>query len=362
MSLRDPDWLRRILDAEDLTPAESGELEVLLVAHPEARRVLARLRALENTPAPRGEIQMTSSDAVPFASPSERTEAEESLRLLLARVVGTARIEERRDRPALAARKSWGQRLAALFPPPILVPAAVGVLALFFFRFGPSGETHRPPSLPSGGAPGNPPAVTLHPGAGVSESDVAPSPAESGAPSSRAPGARTGEDRPALFRSLSIHSGSVSRGGIRAESSEGAVSRGGWQTGDAFFLRFDLDHDGSVMLYHVDPTGVAERLYPQDPEAPPRVFRAGTSVELPLPEGGEEWVFEGEPGIETFLLAMGDTATWNQKAAISEVDRAAALKESAEDAVARIQSALTLGGGFVRVLRVDHRAVEERAP
>jgi hypothetical protein len=77
---------------------------------------------------------------------------------------------------------------------------------------------------------------------------------------------------------------------------------GGWHTGDAFELRFELPAAAYVLVWHVGPAGETALLYP--PTGTARVPRFGAGeVTLPPVSSPERWVFEGEPGAETFVVA-----------------------------------------------------------
>jgi hypothetical protein len=126
-----------------------------------------------------------------------------------------------------------------------------------------------------------------------------------------------------------------------------------WRTGDAFVLRFRLDRPAHVVVFHVGPDGRPALLHPADPRAEASRFPAG-EVQLPDSAGGIEWRFEGDPGLETFLvattesrdLAMGEIVEAARRLGEAGRPRAAITRELAgllEDRV-----------GPVRTIEVEH--------
>ncbi len=323
------DWLDRILEIDDLDAVERAEVEQFLATNEDARRLVARLRTLESQKGPRGEIPELELHRLEWESPRAREEAEESLRLLLRRVQQRSGAEDRAPvRPA--PRQSFFDRWRHFFPAPILVPAAVGALVLLFWK---------------AGGPSRSPEEEAAPGVRPPPSSEVPSPQDP-APPAEIPGAPFG------VRSFTIGS----RSGIR-----GGESGSAWKTGDSFVLRAELEREGNLVLIHVDPRGAVEVLYPIDDGEARRVFSAGALVEFP-PDEDQEWVFDGEPGAESFLLAVGAPGKSDGRA-VAEQALLAGRSGSARAAVlSNVVRALETSMGPVRTLAVDHRSPETNGP
>jgi len=126
------DWLDRLLAGDELDQADRRILEEALQNAPAARELLERVRRIERSPGPAGELPELAALRV---STSEAAEADRSLRALLLRVLG--------EIPAaapVAPRTGWRGRIAGWLRPSVLVPAAVlGLAAFLFFRTPDSG-------------------------------------------------------------------------------------------------------------------------------------------------------------------------------------------------------------------------------
>src|SRR5262249_39293799 len=80
-----------------------------------------------------------------------------------------------------------------------------------------------------------------------------------------------------------------------------ASAQAGWHTGQSFALEFRLVTPASPVVFHVDPSGYTDLLYPDDANAPVEARPAG-AVRLPQGRTRGAWRFEGGPGPETFLV------------------------------------------------------------
>jgi hypothetical protein len=87
----------------------------------------------------------------------------------------------------------------------------------------------------------------------------------------------------------------------RYSGMRGAVGDG-FKTGEAFVLKLELAAPARPVVYHVDPEGRIDLLYPKGADAVRPLMPAGR-VTLPAETSGIEWRFEGAPGTETFLVA-----------------------------------------------------------
>lgn len=124
-----------------------------------------------------------------------------------------------------------------------------------------------------------------------------------------------------------------------------------WSTGSAFTLRVTLDRPGQPVVYHVDPAGGIERLYPDSASAPLRAWPAGT-YELPPDSSGIAWTLAGEPGPETFLaLAVPPHA---DLAALGDSLAAVAPAGSRAAREAAWLATLLRLAGPVRVVQIEH--------
>jgi len=75
-----------------------------------------------------------------------------------------------------------------------------------------------------------------------------------------------------------------------------------WRTGHAYALEFKLLQPARVIVFHVDPQGWTELLYPLSERMPLLRHSAGR-VRLTGEQRGMPWRFEGGPGPETYLIA-----------------------------------------------------------
>ncbi|MBI5711118.1 MAG: DUF4384 domain-containing protein [Candidatus Eisenbacteria bacterium] len=145
-----------------------------------------------------------------------------------------------------------------------------------------------------------------------------------------------------LVRDLRLLPASQMRGG----------GEGGWHTGDAFVLRFELAAPAQPVVFHAGPSGELALLYPEDPGAALEKSPAGP-VTLPPEAGGIEWRFEGEPGVETFVVgarsrpAPGLAELLAQARALPATDRSARVKALRELLERRM--------GPVRAIEVTHQ-------
>jgi hypothetical protein len=78
-----------------------------------------------------------------------------------------------------------------------------------------------------------------------------------------------------------------------------------WHDGEAFAIEVDLPHPGHVVVVHVDARGVATLVHPEHVDAPAPRMDAGR-VRIPPEDAAYSWVFEGEPGWETFIVGRSD--------------------------------------------------------
>lgn len=84
-----------------------------------------------------------------------------------------------------------------------------------------------------------------------------------------------------------------------------------FHTGDAFTVEFVTRTAGYPALLHVGPRGDVSLVYPNDATTPRTRVAAGTRVRLPASTDSTQWVFEGDPGWESFVLVVGETPAAN---------------------------------------------------
>jgi hypothetical protein len=126
-----------------------------------------------------------------------------------------------------------------------------------------------------------------------------------------------------------------------------------WRTGDAFVLRFRLDRPARIAVVHVGPDGHATLLHPGEGEAALPGYAAG-DVQLPDPAADVVWRFEGEPGAETFLVAIAesrDVPVRDLAAAVRALDPRGERDARVRDATALLEKSV----GPVRSIEVRHR-------
>jgi hypothetical protein len=75
-------------------------------------------------------------------------------------------------------------------------------------------------------------------------------------------------------------------------------------TGQAVALRFFLEHDAHVLVFHVDPAGNVELAVPASPNQTPPRLTGNRSHRLPDAKGGEDWILGFQTGQETFVLGI----------------------------------------------------------
>jgi hypothetical protein len=79
-----------------------------------------------------------------------------------------------------------------------------------------------------------------------------------------------------------------------------------FHTGDAFSVELVTRTAGYPTLLHVGPRGDVAIVYPGDATTPRERLPAGARVRLPANADSAQWVFEGDPGWETFVLVVGE--------------------------------------------------------
>ena len=287
-----PDWWSRALEYEDLPAEDRREIDGWLAERQDLLEILTRLRAIESGGGPRGSFPDLASLQVPQEL---RAEADASLRMLRRRIAERRAVAETVPGPAAAGEEgpSWMDRLRAFLSPPVLVPVGAVAVILLVMQLSQRG--------PAGSAVGE---LMAH-------------------PASQTRGVDSSEDR--------------NRAGDRT-----------WKTGDAFFLQCSIERPVVPVLFHVDPQGVVTLLHPEDPADLPAVFPGGRPLEFPAAAGDEEWVLEGDPGVETFLLATSPEAP-DLGALMRRVDR---IGPGSRERVVRDLEAL-LGGEFEDVRRTE---------
>ena len=126
-----------------------------------------------------------------------------------------------------------------------------------------------------------------------------------------------------------------------------------WHTGEAFFLQFHLERAGAPVVFHLDPEGSLNLLYP-DPRAQPQRFAAGSVVQLPAREEDSEWVFEGPPGAETFLISLATRADFDPALLLQDAQSAVAPLEERAMRVQAVQNLLVKQLGETQRIEVAH--------
>lgn len=327
-------WFLEILGVDELEGEERARVERLLEDDPRARELIQRLREVERSKGPLGVLSFESGPSR-WPSPLEAEEAGQSLAELRFRLLGARAL-----RSADQARKegSWHPRWAffrTVFRSPLLMPLVVGALTVLFMRA--NSPQERRDSLnwgdrPMEAAPARPfrfpRLLLLDPPV---RSEV------------RARGGRGLEG---------LLPASVFR--LIAEGETRGGSTGEWRTGDAFSLRIQLEQDAHVALVHIDSAGQLQRLYPRTTQEQKGVHRAGELLELPSPSSDEEWIFEGSPGDETFLLAIFKPGNPGIDRLEKVLTPFASSGDSRDDLVEAVTSALEAQGALVETLVAKH--------
>jgi hypothetical protein len=127
-----------------------------------------------------------------------------------------------------------------------------------------------------------------------------------------------------------------------------------WKTGEPFALQFRLTRPGFVYVLHVDPAGEVEVLYPGALEARGTLVAAGETMRIPDAGGPEEWVLEGEPGIETFLIAASSKEKAPLDALLEEIAARVENVRDREGRIKAVQRVLEKRLGSVQSTSVDH--------
>jgi hypothetical protein len=295
-------WQELVLAYEDLAPEERARADEHLAACAACRALLSRLQAIEHAPGPQGLLPSLEETEAYRLTPEEARDAAASLAAVRHRLGISGQATETAGAAArprgflhavlAALTPLFSRRLAPRLLIPVLAAAALVVVVVQLL----------PPQL----------------GPGVRDLQLVPAAALRGGGDTLPPGDRA------------------------------------WHTGEAFFLRFELTRNGCPVVFHVDPAGRVELLHPETPDAPLVGAPGGTAMQLPPMSSGAEWTFEGEPGRETFLVAV---------TARTRVDLANLLEEArvpARDlgdrdrAVARLRDLLAARLGPVAAVEVTH--------
>ncbi len=312
------EWQELILAYEDLAPEERAQAGEHLAACATCRALLARLQEIERAPGPLGSLPDLAG-AAQRLTPEEAREAAASLaamrqRLGLsahdARAAGAALRARGWLRPLEAALRPLGTLLSRRSAPRLLIPvAAAAALIVVAMRL-----------LPQ-------------PGPGVHDLQLIPA------------ATLRGDERSAGRES----GASVTDGRNVATSGERV-----WRTGESFFLRFTLARDGFPVVFHVDPAGRIALLHPEGPAAALVRVPGGMTTQLPPASSGDEWAFEGEPGSETFLVAVTARARVDLAGLLEEARRAAGDSAERDRAVIGLEALLADRLGPVASLSVRH--------
>jgi hypothetical protein len=79
------------------------------------------------------------------------------------------------------------------------------------------------------------------------------------------------------------------------------------RSGQAFALEFSLENDAHVTIFHLDPSGHFAQVHPDPQEAAAVALTAGAH-RVPSADSESLWVLNGEPGPETFFIAVSAEA------------------------------------------------------
>ncbi len=313
---RTPDWLERVLAYDDASPEERVVVDEFLARNPAARDLLERVRRIESgSESPHGVLPDLDSEVLAL-SPSERTEADASLAGLMERLgtlcdlaEGTPPEEETAGQSGPLDRiRAWWSRVSGGSAWGRLAPVPVFAAAVLFVVL----NLGTPDPDPSGLGLGE---LTVHPAGTVRGGEPG------SAPDAEAEGVRV------------------------------------WRTGEAFVLRCPVERPMVPIVFHVDPVGQVVMLHPEDVAGPFLVHPSTRPLELPLPDSEVEWVLEGTPGTETFLLVTAGDGEGLAEVLPSVVTRAMEIGEDAsdrQDAIHRLQELLEKEVGEVRTTEIEH--------
>lgn len=126
------------------------------------------------------------------------------------------------------------------------------------------------------------------------------------------------------------------------------------RTGDAFALAFELSEEASVVVYHVDPGGRLTLVLPESPDRPAPRMGAGT-VAIPGEGAGEQWVLGGDPGPESFVLALDAGSLPSLTGLDSALREGLPATVAREDVLRYVRSYLRSHLDEVEVIEFDHR-------
>jgi hypothetical protein len=93
-----------------------------------------------------------------------------------------------------------------------------------------------------------------------------------------------------------------------ADRSGDVSATGVLTSGQAFALRFFLEDDAYVVIYHVDPVGAMDLVFPASVDRTPPRLLGNRNHSIPDAASGENWILGVETGQETFIV--GASSDW----------------------------------------------------
>lgn len=289
------DHIRRlVLSYEELEQEERAEADAILAASPAYRQLLDRLRAVERSAGPTGELPSLES-LVAAMDAGERAAADRSLEALRDRL--DARVGGRPAEGAPARERAWTRLVRRLTPRrpfgPIALAVATCAVAALLIRGG------RDESEP-------------------------------------------------LVLALDLRTPAGARGSAAAPHDAGAP----WRTGEAFAIGLELRAPAYVVVVNADPSGELAILHPARGPIP-RV-PAGRPLEIPSPASGETWRLEGAPGQETFFVVASERSDVDLDALADALGEVAASPTSRTERLRRAEKLLETRLGPTRRVDVRH--------
>jgi hypothetical protein len=134
------------------------------------------------------------------------------------------------------------------------------------------------------------------------------------------------------------------------------VGPGVLATGQAIALRFHLEQDAYVVVYHVDPAGAVQLVFPPGANMEPPLLTGGTGHVIPDPSGDESWILGTRTGQESFLVGVNSTRRPDSAdLALSEPQPTADMRDR-ESIVADLMA--TISARMDQVQRIDVQHIE----
>lgn len=160
-------------------------------------------------------------------------------------------------------------------------------------------------------------------------------------------------DNDDLISGLSAHGLESVGGQVR---SPGVADRplGVLVTGQAFELEFHLEQQARVVVVHVDPLGVVERIVPDPAGSAFPVLPGGENHRFPGRDSGENWILGPGAGTESFLMVAHRGETPDLASLDAGLVSAVQGGMSREKKVAAVADLLANWGHDIEIVEFNH--------